>query len=187
MSITDSPESDHDLPRAERPSADGMGEGSFGGFPRAPFFKRTAMPGARYVAAALVGLALAALLPGAGVLACARDGVPSVSADGHLAVLNRAAGPIVPAAWTPFIFKQTARHAHVLTLSENNREVARALPHAVFAYPWRWDFGDHSSRASGTTVRHTYARAGTYRIAVYAYFAVYATWQPFDFVTIHVQ
>lgn len=132
------------------------------------------------------GVLALALLPSV-ALACARDGVPSISVDGHLAVLNRSAHNIVLTTWSPFVFTQTVRHSQAVTLAEDNREVARALPHDVFAHPWCWDFGDHSKVAYGTRVRHTYRAAGTYRIAVYAYYAIYTAWQPFDYVTIHVR
>jgi hypothetical protein len=129
---------------------------------------------------------LGALLPSLAA-ACARDGVPSVSLDGHLAVVNRSGGRVVPTTWSPFVFTRPARHGHVVTLAENNREVARALPRDVFTHPWRWDFGDHTRPAYGTRVHHIYRKPGTYRIAVLAYYPVYSAWQPFDDVTIHVQ
>lgn len=127
-----------------------------------------------------------AALPGS-VLACARDGIPSASADGRLAVLNRSTTRVVLTTWSPFVFAHAATHNHVVTLAEDNHEVARALPRDVFTHPWRWDFGDRSAIAYGTRVRHTYRKPGTYRIAVYAYYTVYASWQPFDYVTIHVR
>ena len=74
---------------------------------------------------------LGALLPSLAA-ACARDGVPSVSLDGHLAVVNRSAGRVVLTTWSPFVFTRPARHGHVVTLAENNREVARTLPRDVF-------------------------------------------------------
>lgn len=129
---------------------------------------------------------VAALAPGLAV-ACARDGIPSVSLNGRLAVLNRTAHQVVLTTWSPFYFARPVRHGQSITLAENNREVARALPHEVFSHPWRWDFGDHSRPAYGTRVRHTYGKAGTYRIAVLAYYPVYTAWQPFDYVTIHVR
>ena len=101
---------------------------------------RLAMPW-RAVAAGVT--ILVALLPSLAA-ACARDGVPSVSLDGHLAVVNRSAGRVVLTTWSPFVFTRPARHGHVVTLAENNREVARALPRDVFTHPWRWDFGDHT-------------------------------------------
>src|SRR5205823_8862513 len=106
---------------------------------------------------------LVALLPSLAA-ACARDGVPSVSLDGHLAVVNRGARRIVLTTWSPFVFTRPARHGHVVTLAENNREVARALPRDVFMHPWRWDFGDHTRPAHGTRVHHIYRSPGTYRI-----------------------
>ena len=129
---------------------------------------------------------LGALLPSLAA-ACARDGVPSVSLDGHLAVVNRSAGRVVLTTWSPFVFARPARPGHVVTLAENNRAVARALPRDVFTHPWRWDFGDHTRPAYGTRVHHIYRKPGTYRIAVLAYYPVYDAWQPFDDVTIHVR
>ncbi len=139
-------------------------------------------------AAAAVAVAGLAFLP-AMAAACARDGVPSVSADGRLAVLNRSGGSarVIPATWSPFIFANTVSHGQGVTLSENNREVARALPASVFGHPWRWDYGDHSRFGYGTTVHHSFARPGAYRITVLAYYAAYAAWEPFDLVTIRVR
>lgn len=120
--------------------------------------------------------------------ACARDGIPSVSADGRLAVLNRSSvTPGLLSSWSPFVFAQAVRHGQAITLAENNREVARAMPPEVFKRPWQWDFGDRSKLTYGTRVRHTYSRPGTYHIVVRAYFASYRSWQPFDSVTIHVR
>jgi len=137
---------------------------------------------------AVAGVSVLAFLP-ATAAACARDGVPSVSADGRLAVLNRSGGSarVIPATWSPFVFADTVSHGQGVTLSENNREVARALPTSVFSHPWRWDYGDHSPFGYGTTVRHAFARPGAYRITVLAYYAAYATWEPFDLVTIRVR
>ena len=133
------------------------------------------------VAALAVGLAPAV----AG--ACAKDGVPSVSADGRLASMNHSASRVEPSTWTMFVFTHSVIHGHVVVLAENNREVARALPADVFKHPWRWNFGDRQGVAYGTRVRHTYRKPGTYRITVYAYYAGYSSWQPFDNVTIHVR
>ena len=96
---------------------------------------------------------LVALLPSLAA-ACARDGVPSVSLDGHLAVVNRSAGRVVLTTWSPFVFTRPARHGHVVTLAENNREVARTLPRDVFTHPWRWDFGDHTRPPPLPQARH---------------------------------
>ncbi len=139
-------------------------------------------------ATAIAGILFLLLFPSL-ALACAKDGVPSVSADGRLAVLNRAATPAVLATWSPFVFAQPARRAHAVTLAEDNREIANAhvLPAGVFKRPWQWTFGDGRPAAYGTRVSHTYTRAGTYHIEVRAYFVAYASWQPFDSVTIHVR
>jgi len=135
--------------------------------------------------AAAVGFTLCPALASA----CARDGVPSVSADGRLAVLNRTAAPAVLTTWSPFVFARPVPRGHTVTLAENNREIANAhvLPSDVFTHPWQWTFGDGRPDAYGTRVRHTYSKAGTYRIEVRAYYAAYASWQPFDVVTVHVR
>ena len=119
--------------------------------------------------------------------ACAKDGIPSVSVNGHLAVRNTPPGRLVPASWTYFVFKQAARHGQAVTLAENNREIARALPRAYFSHPWRWAFGDKSRPAEGSRVRHVYRKPGTYRIVVSGYYPGYHAWLPFDDVTIHVR
>jgi len=121
--------------------------------------------------------------------ACAKDGVPSVSANGRLAVLDRAATPKLLSTWSPFVFAHPVQRGHAVALAEDNREIvnARVLPPDVFKHPWRWTFADGAPAAYGTRVRHTYMKAGTYRIEVRAYFAAYASWQPFDYVTIHVR
>ncbi len=121
--------------------------------------------------------------------ACAKDGIPSVSADGRLAVLNRAATRTVLSTWSPFVFARPIRRGASVTLAEDNREIsnARVLPPDVFKRPWQWTFGDGAPAAYGTHVRHTYTKAGTYHIEVRAYFASYASWQPFDSVTIQVR
>ncbi len=121
-------------------------------------------------------------------LACARDGIPSVSANGRLAVLNKTGGSarLLPAAYAPFVFATSVKAGRAVTFSENNREVAQALPHAFFSRPWRWAFGDGTRVGSGTQVTHIFAKPGDYRITVLAYYPGYAAWQPFDLVTIHV-
>jgi len=115
--------------------------------------------------------------------------VPSVSADGRLAILNGAAAPTVLTTWSPFVFARPVQRGHAVTLAENNREISNAyvLPSDVFKHPWRWTFGDGRPDAYGTRVRHAYSKAGTYRIEVRAYYAAYASWQPFDVVTVHVR
>ena len=109
------------------------------------------------------------------------------AANGHLAVLNRGSAHVVLSTWSPFVFAQPVPSGRSVLLAENNREVARALPPDVFKHPWRWDFGDRSRATYGTRVRHTYRRAGVYRIAVLAYYPLYGAWQPFDYVTIRVR
>ena len=150
---------------------------------------RSFSSGRRRIRLLIAGVALAATLLPSLAAACARDGIPSVSANGRLAVLNRTTGQVVVSSWSPFVFSGTALHGHAISLTENNAEIVRShvLPHDAFAHPWRWGFGDHTRFGAGTTVRHTYAKPGTYRITVLFYYPPYGAWQPFDDVTIHVR
>lgn len=135
----------------------------------------------------LAGCALAGIATPGSAHACARDGVPSISADGRLAQRTRSTQGILPATWTPFYFGRAALPDRAVTLSENNREVARTLPRDVFSRPWRWTFGDGSAPAYGTSVRHVYRKGGTYRIVVLAYYRSYGSWLAFDDATIRVR
>ncbi len=87
------------------------------------------------------------------------------------------------------MFARSVQHGRAVTLAENDREISNAhvLPSDVFKHPWRWTFGDGRPDAYGTRVHHAYSKAGTYRIEVRAYYAAYASWQPFDVVTVHVR
>ncbi len=138
--------------------------------------------------AGLLAAGALALLP-LTAQACARDGVPSASLDGRLAVLNRATTHLSIATYAPFVFARSVGRSAALTLAEDNGEIARAhaLPADVFKRPWCWGFGDGTPSVYGTRVRHTYRKSGTYRIRVQAYYAVYGAWQDFDYVTIHVR
>ena len=109
-----------------------------------------------------------------------------MSVDGRLVVLNRSVSVVVPSQWSPFVVIRPIPLGRSVTLAENNREVARALPADVFRRPWRWSFGDHTGLAYGNVVRHEYRKAGTYRVAVSAFYPVYGAWQPFDYAIVHV-
>lgn len=117
--------------------------------------------------------------------ACALDQTPSLSVDGIRARVN----PVTPttqaqlAHWTYFIFPHTYRAGHPLTLTEDRREVARTLMPSALRQPWGWQFGD-GQVAVGWTVRHTYARAGQYRLRVYCWNPEAHAWDAFDQATI---
>lgn len=135
--------------------------------------------------AAVAVLALATALIAAPVQACGLDGTPSVSANGRLAQVT----PWTPttqaqmAIWAIFDFTRHYAVRQAITLTENRREVARALIASAMQRPWRWRFGDGQT-AYGWTVRHAFARPGTWRIMVDAYLPSTKQWYNFDQVMI---
>lgn len=141
----------------------------------------------------LMGLAMfTAVVTGTGggataVRGCSLDNKPSVYADGQLAGIN----PTVPltsaqlATWAFFAFPRTFRARTAVILTENRREVAQTLIPAAMRRPWRWRFGDGQS-AFGWTVRHRYARAGSWRIGVDAFDPGTKKWYNFDQVLIRI-
>jgi hypothetical protein len=92
-----------------------------------------------------------------------------------------------PIAWSSFMFPYSMPQGDAVRLAEDNRTLAPRLPHAVFAHPWRWEFGDHTRAGTGTRVWHTYHQAGRYCIAVLAYYPGYDVWLSFDAVAIDVR
>jgi hypothetical protein len=125
---------------------------------------------------------MSGLLGGTAVArACALDQRPSVYADGQLARSNTQVPTTAAqlAAWAPFVFPRTYQAGRAVTFTEDRREVARSLAAAAMRRPWRWQFGD-GQLAYGWTVRHTYGRAGSWRITVDAYDPGTARWYTFD-------
>jgi hypothetical protein len=115
-----------------------------------------------------------------GAAACLIDGIPSLSANGHLAAQNQH-GP-TPASyltWSPFVIQQHVRRGEVVRLSEDRDKLKNVLAPAELHSPWRWTFGDGTSTI-GAVGSHRYSRPGTYRVMVAAYFAAYRAWVPFD-------
>jgi hypothetical protein len=102
-----------------------------------------------------VGLLSAILLAGSTrAAACALDQVPSVSADGQLARLNRQV-PTTQAqldGWTWCVFPHAYAVGRAVVLTEDRRDVARTLMRSALRTPWGWDFGD-GQIGSGYTVR----------------------------------
>jgi hypothetical protein len=118
--------------------------------------------------------------------ACVIDGIPSLSANGHLAAKNLH----VPEhasflTWSPFVIRQAFRRGTPVRLSEDRRKLKNVLAPAGLHSQWRWTFGDGTS-ATGGTATHNYRRAGTYRVMVAAYFAAYRAWVPFDSVMLTI-
>lgn len=128
-----------------------------------------------------------ALSRGETALACALDGVPSISANGVVARINTALparGDL--ARWAPFVFPAPVRTGAAVRLAENRRAVLRSLPPQAFDRPWRWTFGDGAG-ASGFAPGHRFARAGDYVLSVWAYDAPNRRWYRFDEALIRVR
>ena len=117
--------------------------------------------------------------------ACSIDGKPSITVNGHSAIINKTP-PIGKdlSLWAPFVlsFSLQARRSETLA------EIVQAVPLAqeAFKTPWRWNFGDGTTVARGTSVHHTYSRPGTYKITVDAYFPSHKFWYTFDALQVRV-
>jgi hypothetical protein len=141
----------------------------------------------RYLAV-IVGLTLGVASTVAPAGACTLDGQPTASANGRLARLN----PHTPqttadlATWAAFIFTQHFHARLPVTLTEDRRALARVLIAEALRRPWRWEFGDGST-GYGWSVRHTYARPGTWRVTVDAYLPNTKKWYHFDQVMLTVE
>ena len=129
-----------------------------------------------------------ALFAAAPVLACGFDGIPSVSGNGALAHLILQRGSVGTLShWAPFVFPAPYSKDKPIKFSENLSELRKSLLPQAFGHPWRWNFGDGSSVANGLVVNHTYNRAGTYKVAVFAYYSSYKSWLEFDDVLVQVR
>jgi hypothetical protein len=112
--------------------------------------------------------------------ACGLDGIPSLSVNGVLAQrMTSKPSRAILAHWAPFLFPGPYEHESTLRLQENLSELKNSLPAQAFGHPWRWTMGDGTT-VSGTVIRHTYHRAGEYRITVSAYYSTYKSWFQFD-------
>lgn len=115
----------------------------------------------RVLAVTLLALGLA---PGVAV-ACAIDNTASLSANGVRATLNTVATPTNGAPYAPFTFGKAFASGAPVRIAEATGELARTLPPATIAAPFRWTFGDGAA-ALGRTATHRYARPGLYRLDV---------------------
>ena len=117
--------------------------------------------GAAILAALLLGLAPRT------ATACAIDNVASLLADGVPAMLTTSV-PRGATPWAPFTVAQAIASGAPVRLAEAPADLARTLPPAVRAAPYRWAFGDGGT-SLGHAVVHRYAHAGTYRLTVSGY------------------
>jgi len=134
--------------------------------------------GAPLLAALLLGVAPRA------ATACAIDNVASLLADCVPAMLTTSA-PQGTVPWAPFTVAQAIASGATVRLAEEPGDLARTLPPAVRATPYRWAFGDGGTRL-GYAVVHRYRRAGTYRLTVSGYDRGARRWFAFDQAVLRV-
>ena len=149
------------------------------------------MPRELHMKRALAGLGLISIFSLFGTTsqarACGIDGVPSMSANGHLVTINRAI-PVTAAElqrYTPFVFRGDFLAGRSINLEENRKEVEATLVSTALARPLRWSFGDGST-GYGWNVHHAYTRSGHWHVGVEAYFPSTKQWYPLDKATIIV-
>ena len=137
----------------------------------------------------LMAVTLWAILGTSGAaLACGLDGIPSLLADGRLDRINTAT-PVTAAqvaAWTPFVLPRAFPARQLIILTEDRAEVAKSLNAVSMRRPWRWRFSD-GTVAYGWTVKHAFARPGTWHMAIDAYFPGNGKWYQFDTATVTIQ
>jgi hypothetical protein len=126
--------------------------------------------------------------------ACSLDGIPSISANGHLAALNSApASAKTFRIWSPFVFRQPFRVGEVVRLSENRALLKGVLSPQGLRGPWRWNFGDGRSAVGSSTISHRYSHAGQYQVTIQAYFPQFKNvgttkgWLKFELVGLTVR
>lgn len=137
-----------------------------------------------FVPRALGILVLALALAPRVATACAIDNKASLFTDGVQATLTTAA-PTATGLWAPFTVEKAFASGVSLRFSELHSDLARTLPAAALAAPYRWAFGDGAT-ALGHVVAHRYTRPGLYRLMVYGLSAATRSWFPFDRVLLRV-
>jgi hypothetical protein len=103
-----------------------------------------------------------------GAAACALDNIPSLEANGVHAKPTTEV-PTSVDGWAPFTVPVAFARGTSIRFSERRADLARSLPPATLAAPYRWAFGDGFT-ALGHEATHQYARAGRFRLVVYGYY-----------------
>jgi hypothetical protein len=137
--------------------------------------------------AAVLALAAGGLLVAAqSVAACTLDQKATAFADGHLAHKATAKLTLATAStYAPFAFPGHYARGSAIHLSEDQAALRKVLVPDAMRRPWLWQFGD-GTHQTGWTVTHRYARPGTYRISVEAYWPTLGGYSAIDKVSIVV-
>jgi hypothetical protein len=90
--------------------------------------------------------------------------------------------------WAPFTVDEAFASMAPVRLKEDPADLARSLPAATTAAPYRWAFGD-GSIALGHSVVHRYRHPGIYKITIWGRYSLTAGawhWLPFDSVLLRI-
>lgn len=115
------------------------------------------------------------------VRACGLANTPTMMANNDPAIptpVTPTSDPNQPVGFFPGDYASNQQ----ITFTEDLSAVINAPPKE--SLQWRWDFGDGSAPASGSTPQHTYKSAGTYNIHTSIYDTVTSSWVDFDSATI---
>jgi hypothetical protein len=121
--------------------------------------------------------------------ACGLDGIPSLTVNGTVVMVNRVQPlPGRLSTWAPFSTRGVYPAGTPVLLAEIRSRVLWTLPPSALSTPWRWTFGD-GTQAQGLSVRHTYRHAGAYVVGVRAYLrdGTNTQWYLFDTAVLHVR
>lgn len=110
--------------------------------------------------------------------ACAIDSTASLIANSVRAQLT-VGTPTNPTHWVMFTVGKAFACHQAVQLTEDSSELARTLPLAMLAEPYRWVLGD-GTILQGHRVTHRYAHPGTYRLKVLAHDKASKRWFEFD-------
>ncbi|HEU5198166.1 MAG TPA: PKD domain-containing protein [Ktedonobacterales bacterium] len=113
--------------------------------------------------------------------ACGLANTPTMMANNDPAIptpVTPTSDPNQPVGFFPGDYASNQQ----ITFTEDLSAVINAPPKE--SLQWRWNFGDGSAPASGSTPQHTYQSAGTYNVHTSIYDTVTSSWVDFDSATI---
>ncbi len=115
--------------------------------------------------------------------ACGLANTPTMMANNDPAIptpVTPTSDPNQPVGFFPGDYASNQQ----ISFTEDLSAVINAPPKE--SLQWRWDFGDGSAPASGSTPQHTYKSAGSYAVHTSIYDTVTKSWVDFDSATITV-